>query len=143
MENHLYEGNELKVNEIISLLSRQISLAPQIWKEIEDNRKALDLLLQEKTQSLYGINTGFGSLYSIRVSPADIRQLQTNLLRSHACGVGPAVPASIVKLTLLLKIISLSQGLSAVRREVVEFLIAMYNSNILPVVPTLGSLGAS
>lgn len=143
MENQLYAGKELKVSEIIALLSQPLSLAPEIWKSIEDNRKGLEYLLNDKAQRFYGINTGFGSLYSVTVSPEDLPQLQTNLLRSHACGVGPAVPASIVKLTLLLKIISLSQGFSAVRKEVVEFLIQMYNANMLPVVPTLGSLGAS
>src|SRR5687768_10762614 len=143
MENHLYEGNELNLEQISTILSTGLTLSPKVWQQIEGNRKSLDDLLSKSDQRFYGINTGFGSLYSISISAQDTQKLQTNLLRSHACGVGPAVPLRIVKLTLLLKIISLTQGYSGVRKEVVQFLTDLYNNNILPVIPTIGSLGAS
>ncbi|MDQ3015801.1 MAG: histidine ammonia-lyase [Bacteroidota bacterium] len=143
MDNYRYEGKELDVHEIISMLGQKISLSDQVWQRIASNRKALDDLLEGSDSRFYGINTGFGAMYSISISPKDIRTLQTNLLKSHACGVGPATPSIIVRLTLLLKIISLAQGYSGVRREVVQFLLDLHNFNIIPVVPTLGSLGAS
>ena len=143
MEHNIFEGRELEVSDIISLLGSNLGLSDTVWEKISSNRKSLENLLTDTPESYYGINTGFGSLYSISISPDQIRQLQTNLIRSHACGVGPAAPANIVRLTLLLKIISLSQGHSAVRREVVQLLIDLYNHQILPVVPSMGSLGAS
>lgn len=143
MESFLYEGQTLGCEEIIALTGKKLQLSPAVIDRIRANRNSLEDLINEPGSRYYGINTGFGSLYTITVSPADIRQLQTNLLRSHACGVGPAAPAHIVRLTLLLKILSLSQGYSGVRPEVVLRLTDLYNLDILPVVPTMGSLGAS
>ncbi len=143
MENYLYEGQELHIHEIIRMLGEKITLADNVWERIDSNRKALESLLEDSIERYYGINTGFGAMYTISISPNEIRQLQTNLIKSHACGVGPAAPAIIIRLTLLLKIISLSKGFSGVRSEVVRFLLDMHNHNIIPVVPSLGSLGAS
>lgn len=143
MDHYVYDGAELSVEEIISITSAKLALSEKVWQRIADNRTALENLLQHSGERYYGINTGFGSLYSVTVSPDGLQQLQTNLLRSHACGVGPAVPQAIVRLTLLMKIISLSQGQSGVRKEVIRFLLDLYNLHITPVVPMLGSLGAS
>lgn len=143
MENQLYDGSPLHLAGLTRMLSSSISLSTEVWQRVEKNRAALDSLLTDTSQRYYGINTGFGALYTIPVSANDIRQLQTNLIRSHACGVGPAAPVTITRMTLLLKIISLAQGYSGVRREVVQFLIDMYNHSLLPLVPSMGSLGAS
>lgn len=143
MDHYVYDGAELTVEDIIGITSARLTLSERVWQRIADNRTALDNLLKNSGERYYGINTGFGSLYSVTVSPDGLQQLQTNLLRSHACGVGPAVPQAIVRLTLLMKIISLSQGQSGVRNEVIQFLLDLYNLNITPVVPMLGSLGAS
>ncbi|MEP6646844.1 MAG: aromatic amino acid lyase, partial [Saprospiraceae bacterium] len=143
MEQKIFEGNDLDVEDIITLLAGKLELSETVWDGVISNRKALEELLVKTGGSYYGINTGFGSLYTITISPDQIRQLQVNLLRSHACGVGQAAPVTIVRLTLLLKIISLSRGHSGVRKEVIRFLLDLYNFNILPLVPTLGSLGAS
>ncbi|WP_299824541.1 histidine ammonia-lyase [uncultured Pontibacter sp.] len=103
--------------------------------------------LQQKVKatdrSIYGINTGFGSLYSKKISPADLEQLQRNLMMSHACGTGAEVPAEVVKLMLLLKIQSLAYGHSGVQLQTVKRLIDFYNRDIYPVVYQQGSLGAS
>lgn len=103
--------------------------------------------LNQKTASsnkaYYGINTGFGYLQNVQIDASQTQQLQYNLLMSHACGLGYKVPNEIVKLMLLLKIQSLSYGNSGVQIATVERLVAMYNNNILPVVYTQGSLGAS
>ncbi len=143
MDHNIFEGRDLSVDDIISLLKGKLELSDTVWERVSANRKLLESLLDNASESYYGINTGFGSLYSIAISPDQIRQLQINLLRSHACGVGPAAPVIIVRLTLLLKIISLSQGHSGVRKEVIQFFIDLYNHDIFPVVPSLGSLGAS
>ena len=91
----------------------------------------------------YGINTGFGFLQDVKIDNHQIEQLQYNLLMSHACGMGEYVPENIIRLMLLLKIKSLSYGFSGVQTATVSFLQQMYNHNVLPVVYTQGSLGAS
>lgn len=143
MDQYVYEGAELTIEDILKLTSSQINLAENVWHRIDRNRQAMEKLLDQPGAVFYGINTGFGSLYSVTISPDRVHHLQTNLLRSHACGVGPAVPQHIVRLTLLLKIFSLAQGQSGVRKEVVRFLLDLYNHQIHPVVPMIGSLGAS
>ncbi|MFD2512654.1 histidine ammonia-lyase [Pontibacter locisalis] len=98
---------------------------------------------KDSDRSIYGINTGFGSLYNRKISPSDLEQLQANLMMSHACGTGEEVPAEVVKLMLLLKIQSLSYGHSGVQLQTVKRLIDFYNRDIYPVVYQQGSLGAS
>jgi histidine ammonia-lyase len=143
MDQRIFEGQDFRVDDIISILGGRFELSESIRNRVSENRTSFENLINNSDTHYYGINTGFGSLYNIGISNEQIRQLQTNLLRSHACGLGSAVPSNIVRLTLLLKIISLSQGHSAVRKEVIQFLLDLYNNNILPVVPSLGSLGAS
>ncbi|MEO5922622.1 MAG: histidine ammonia-lyase [Bryobacteraceae bacterium] len=92
---------------------------------------------------VYGVNTGFGSLHATRISDDDLGALQTNLLRSHACGTGRQVDQQIVRLMLLLKVASLSKGCSGVRRETVDRLLMHIEADVLPVVYEQGSLGAS
>lgn len=99
--------------------------------------------LSQSTTPVYGINTGFGYLQNVIIPPDQLTQLQHNLLLSHACGTGEVVPKDIVKLMLLLKIQSLAYGHSGISLQVVERLVWMYNQNILPVIYTQGSLGAS
>jgi histidine ammonia-lyase len=103
--------------------------------------------LDEKSRNLstpiYGINTGFGSLCNTAVAGEDLQTLQENLLLSHACGMGEEVPHHLIKLMLLLKIRGILYGNSGVQPATAELLIQLYNHNILPVVYTQGSLGAS
>lgn len=94
-------------------------------------------------EPLYGINTGFGALASRRISEDHLRQLQRNLLISHAVGVGPAVPREISRLMLQLKIVSLGQGYSGVSESTLGRLIAMLDHDLIPVIPEKGSVGAS
>ena len=143
MERLTYTGEELDLDQILALSQAPFSLSENVWQRIHANRQALEKLLDSSDQRFYGINTGFGTLYSVAISKSDVRQLQTNLLRSHACGVGPSAPSSIVHLTLLLKIISLAKGKSGVRKEVIQLMLDLLHHKILPVVPSIGSLGAS
>jgi len=92
---------------------------------------------------VYGVNTGFGKLASIRIPAADLATLQRNLILSHACGVGPLLPASIVRLILAMKAASLARGASGVRWAVIEMLEEMRARGVLPAIPRQGSVGAS
>ncbi len=94
-------------------------------------------------QASYGINTGFGAFANTRISADQVRQLQYNLVRSHACGVGPPLPEPLVRRMMLLKANSLAAGVSGVRPEVVETLLALLNTGVTPVIPAQGSVGAS
>ena len=96
-----------------------------------------------KKKPIYGINTGFGSLCNTEIAENELQDLQENLLKSHACGMGDEVPEDIVRLMLILKAQSLSKGFSGVHLNTVQLLIECYNRGISPVVYELGSLGAS
>lgn len=91
----------------------------------------------------YGITTGFGAFANRRISPEQVRQLQINLVRSHACGVGEPLPARLVRRMLLLKANSLAAGFSGARPEIVEALLALLNGDVIPLIPSRGSVGAS
>jgi len=97
----------------------------------------------ETGRASYGINTGFGAFANRRVSTAQLSQLQYNLVRSHACGVGEPLPAAITRRLMLLKANSLAAGVSGIRPEVVQTLLALLNADVLPVIPGRGSVGAS
>ena len=106
-------------------------------------REYLDKRLSSSNEPFYGINTGFGFLQNVRIDNSQLKELQENLIRSHACGMGERVPKDIVKLMVMLKIKSLSYGHSGVQIDTVKRLMDMYNSDVFPIVYTQGSLGAS
>ena len=99
--------------------------------------------LVARNAPVYGINTGFGKLAQTRIADADLAQLQKNLVLSHCAGVGKPMSAPVVRLMLLLKAASLAHGVSGVRPEVIDALLALLNADVLPVVPEKGSVGAS
>ncbi|GGE88878.1 histidine ammonia-lyase [Stappia taiwanensis] len=92
---------------------------------------------------VYGVNTGFGKLASVRIAPGDVATLQRNLILSHCCGVGEPLPAEIVRLVMAIKLLSLGHGASGVRWETLALLDGMLGADIIPVVPAKGSVGAS
>ncbi len=94
-------------------------------------------------EPVYGINTGFGKLASIRISPADLATLQRNLILSHCCGMGAPLPENVVRLVMVLKMISLGRGASGVRLEIIQLLEAMIERGVVPLIPEKGSVGAS
>jgi len=120
-----------------------IKLSALAIERIEKCRKYLDDKLSQSEDPIYGINTGFGYLQNVKIDRENLTQLQHNLLLSHACGTGQEVPKPIVKLMLLLKIQSLSYGHSAIALPTVNRLVDFYNLDILPIIYTQGSLGAS
>jgi len=92
---------------------------------------------------VYGINTGFGKLASIRIDSADVATLQRNLILSHCCGVGAPLPGNVVRLIMALKLVSLGRGASGVRLDLVRLIEAMLEKGVTPLIPEKGSVGAS
>ncbi|MCM1067406.1 MAG: histidine ammonia-lyase [Muribaculaceae bacterium] len=145
MNNTHYIGRELSIDEACRIVSdgTQLALGAEATALITRCRQYLDKKIEECTEPLYGITTGFGSLCNISINADDLSQLQSNLVMSHACGVGEPVAPEIVKMMLLLKVQSLSYGNSGVELITVQRLIDFFNADILPVVYSQGSLGAS
>ena len=145
LATHYISNNTLSLEELNTIIEENhtLALSEEAIANINKCREYLDNKMQTETNPIYGINTGFGSLYSVKISTEDLTTLQENLMKSHACGTGDEVPHSIVKIMLLLKIKSLCYGNSGVQLVTVERLIDFYNNDILPVVYTQGSLGAS
>ena len=146
MENSHYISSEVltleRLQEIIGQ-HKKLELSEEARINIQKCREYLDNKMAANETPIYGINTGFGSLCNVKISNENLTQLQENLVKSHACGTGDEVPSEIVKIMLLLKIQSLSYGHSGVQLQTVERLLDFYNNDILPVVYTQGSLGAS
>jgi histidine ammonia-lyase len=95
------------------------------------------------TAAVYGVNTGFGKLASLKIVPQDTEKLQRNLILSHCCGVGDPMPRPVVRLMMALKLLSLGRGASGVRWDIVALLEGMLAQGVTPVIPTQGSVGAS
>ncbi|WP_299886552.1 histidine ammonia-lyase [uncultured Lacinutrix sp.] len=142
---HYISSKTLDLTTINAIINekKQIALSEEAAIRIKNCRLFLDKKLQGETKPIYGINTGFGSLYNVKISKENLTKLQENLMMSHACGTGEEVPQEVVKLMLLLKIQSLNYGHSGSQIETVERLVDFYNNDILPIVYTQGSLGAS
>lgn len=145
MKNYEINNNWISLEEIDEIVGehRTLVLGDDARAAIQKCRTYLDEKIKRHDKLIYGINTGFGSLCNTAIDEKDLEQLQTNLVRSHACGTGEEVPQEIVKRMLLLKVLGLSHGSSGVQVATVERLIYFFNNNILPVVYQQGSLGAS
>ncbi len=122
---------------------RKLELSEESIERIKKCRDYLDKKIAASGDPVYGVTTGFGSLCNHIISGDDLSTLQENLVMSHACGVGEPIDTGIVKLMLLLKVQSLAYGNSGVEVKTVERLVEMYNHEVLPVVYSQGSLGAS
>jgi histidine ammonia-lyase len=119
-----------------------VRLDPACRPAMAASARAVEAIVA-RGEPVYGINTGFGKLASVRIEAGDLARLQTNIVLSHAAGVGEPVPPEIVRLMMGLKIASLAQGASGVRPQTVAMLEAMLAQGVLPVVPSQGSVGAS
>lgn len=142
---HIISNDALDLKTIQTIISEEktLQLSDDAIERIKNCRDYLDGKMTSHSDPIYGINTGFGSLYNVKITSKNLTKLQENLMKSHACGTGETVPREVVKLMLLLKIQSLSYGHSGSQVETVQRLIEFYNNNVLPVVYTQGSLGAS
>ena len=136
-----YISNLLQASQVLT--SNEISVSDTAAEKINKCRQYLDNKMTASDDLYYGINTGFGYLQNVKIDSDQLETLQDNLIKSHACGIGDEVPSSIVKLMLALKIKSLCYGHSGVQLKTVMRLVEMFNKDILPVIYTQGSLGAS
>lgn len=145
MEVYHISSDLISVKTISSIITenKQLALSEEAILNINKCRTYLDTKIDNNQKPIYGINTGFGSLCSIKISEEKLHELQENLVKSHACGTGEKVPIDVIRIMMILKIQSLSYGHSGVQLETVERLIYFYNHNIIPVIYTQGSLGAS
>jgi len=138
------DGAPLSTNDVthVARAGRPVQLGGEAHLRIAAARAGVEACLNDGLAH-YGINTGFGSLSRERIPADSLRELQVNLIRSHAAGVGTPLPDDVVRGMMLLLAASLSRGLSGARPEVVELLLGMLNAGVTPVVPSLGSVGAS
>ncbi|MCG8435446.1 MAG: histidine ammonia-lyase, partial [Gammaproteobacteria bacterium] len=120
----------------------EVTLSDSARERMQASVDAVNNVLQDN-QVCYGINTGFGAFAKQRISPDQLIQLQYNLVRSHACGVGEALSPTVTRRLMLLKANSLAVGHSGIRPEIVDTLLALLNADVLPVIPGRGSVGAS
>ena len=144
MTTLLLTGEPLSISDVVAVAraGRRVALAPQAIERIERARALVETIVAER-QVCYGVTTGFGALSKVNIPTERLGELQHNLVRSHAAGVGAPLPADVVRSMLLLAAASLARGASGVRRAVVEALLALLNNDITPHVPARGSVGAS
>ena len=137
-------GAALRIVDVerVARAGARVALSPHGRERLVRSRAALCAALAGG-EALYGVNTGFGSLAKVRIGEDDLREVQRNLILSHAAGVGDALPDDVVRAMLLLLAASLTRGLSGVRPLVVERLLALLNAGLTPLVPERGSVGAS
>ena len=142
---HFISKEHLSLERIKEIIDKheKLTLSEEAVKAIVKCREYLDHKMDDIGRPVYGVTTGFGSLYNVTIPKEDLSQLQHNLVMSHACGTGDTVRPEIVRLMLLLKAQSLSYGHSGAQLITVQRLIDMFNEDILPVVYQQGSLGAS
>src|SRR2546423_8977579 len=137
-------GNDLTFPRLhdVALRGAEVQLTASAIERMNASRAVVDRLVASRATA-YGINTGFGKLASVRISTEQVRQLQVNLVRSHACGLGAPLSEAETRAMMLLRANALAKGLSGVRPRVVETLCLMLNARVHPVIPSQGSVGAS
>lgn len=138
-----HEALSLKTIEFILSGNTSISISDNRREAVEKCRTYLEQKISSSDTTFYGINTGFGSLFNVKIGRHQIEELQHNLVRSHAAGVGKRIPDEVARCILFLKIQNLSLGYSGVRKALLEHMITIYNSGVTPLIYELGSLGAS
>jgi histidine ammonia-lyase len=143
MDPLLINGNDLGVDDVIDVVrGRAVALDPAALPAIRRSRAAVEQLVAQGVVA-YGITTGFGRFKDKVIAPDEVRQLQLNLVRSHAVGVGPLLEAACARAMMLARANTLAKGYSGVRPAVIELLLEMLNRGIHPRIPSQGSLGAS
>jgi histidine ammonia-lyase len=140
----LIDGSSLTLEKIDYFVKEKpkVKIKTGAVKKINASRKLVDEWV-EKDEAIYGITTGFGEFSNVRISKDDIAHLQENLILSHAVGCGEFLPPAIVKIMMLLRLNALAKGYSGIRYSTMQLLLDMMNNNIIPVIPSQGSVGSS
>ena len=138
------DGEHLTIEDLHRLVfdGATAELAPAARERMKASRAVIERMI-ESDAAVYGVNTGFGKMASTRISHGEIRHLQLNLVRSHACGVGAALSERATRAMLVLRANAIAKGFSGVRPLVAEALLEMLNRGVHPVIPSQGSVGAS
>lgn len=138
------DGEHLTLEQLLDVAQRgaRAELTAAARERMKASRAVIERVV-ESGATVYGVNTGFGKLASVRISREQIQELQLNLVRSHACGVGAPLSETETRAMLLLRANAIAKGLSGVRPAVAETLCAMLNGGVHPVIPSQGSVGAS
>ncbi len=137
-------GQALTLEQIaaVAIGDEHVAISPSARPRIAASRKVIEQIVA-RDAVIYGVNTGFGKLSDVRVPQDELRQLQLNLVRSHACGIGQPLSEPEVRAMMLLRANVLTLGFSGIRWDVIELLCEMLNRRVHPVVPEKGSVGAS
>jgi histidine ammonia-lyase len=137
-------GRPLSLSEIahVALGGTSVEVAASAHARIRASRKVIEQIV-ERGGVVYGVSTGFGKLSDVHVAASELRQLQLNLVRSHACGIGRPLSLPEVRAMILLRANVLALGFSGIRLEVIELLCELLNRDVVPVIPEKGSVGAS
>ena len=138
------DGETLKIEDVVRVarFREKVKIDKKVLPRVLKSREVVeDVLRGDKV--VYGINTGLGELVRVRIPKEKVRELQANLVRSHASGVGEHMPEEVVRAAMLIRANSLMKGYSGVRVELIELLVDMINADIVPLVPKYGSVGAS
>lgn len=140
----ILDGNSLTLEQIDDFIknNRKVDLAPDAKEKVLTARKLVDKWVEDD-EVIYGVTTGFGEFANVKISKADNARLQKNLIMSHSVGVGKPLPPFIIKIMMLLRVNALSRGHSGIRLSTLELLISMINNNIIPYIPSQGSVGSS
>jgi histidine ammonia-lyase len=138
------DGKSLSIADVVNVARRGVAVALDRGAE-EQVRAAAKVIAEvaDGDAAVYGVNTGFGDLAHVRIARGDLAKLQLNLLRSHAAGVGDALPTDVTRAILLLRANTLAAGRSGVRPETIDLLLDLVNRGVHPVIPMHGSVGAS
>src|SRR5277367_6934690 len=138
------DGEHLTLEQLYSVVfeGAKVELSASARARMNASRAVIERLV-ESNVAVYGVNTGFGKMASVRISREQIGQLQVNLVRSHACGIGAPLTEHETRAMLLLRANAIAKGLSGVRPLIAETLCAMLNAGVHPVIPSQGSVGAS
>src|SRR5690606_13666438 len=144
MKNFRYGTDKLTIRSVLALTHGRLhgTLSAKARHKVDPSASFVKDMVSNRT-AVYGVTTGFGPLHNTVISAKDVNQLQHNLLQSHAVGVGPSLPVAIAKTMMVLKAQALAQGYSGIQLRTLERIIWMTEQDIIPMVPSQGSVGAS
>ena len=141
----ILDGESLTIEEVVAVARHDapVDLSGTALERVCRSREWVEAISRDGGTLVYGVNTGFGSLSEVRISPQDVADLTRNLILSHSVGVGPSLPEEVVRATMLIRANTLVKGYSGVRSQVLETLVEMLNRGVHPILPEKGSVGAS
>src|SRR5687768_4163432 len=140
----LIDGASLTIDDVyrVAVDRAPVALADSARARVVASRRVIDDLVRRR-EVVYGVTTGFGKLAEVSVPPDRLAELQVNLVRSHAAGVGPLLPEREVRAMMLLRANVIAKGYSGARAELIDLLLGMINAGVYPPIPEQGSVGAS